>query len=339
MDKKKLDFLIIGAAKTGTTSLFQYLRGHPEIHMPPEKEAPFFSHNFEWARGWDWYMDAVFGDAPADRMWGKVTPWYMSGAPIRRAIDPPPDYGDELTEGELERVVPERIRSKAPDVKLIAVLRDPVARCISGYRMVVKKDAEIRSFAEAVEELLRPDVLQDARRDPRDEKSHVVRGEYGRILTGYFDVFPHEQIKVVFSDELENEPERVVREIFEFIGVDPEFEPPNLRQRYHSGGGRKVEWLDLARFEQLMYRTGWVRAIWYRLPERFREFVYRHFRRARFRVYQWNILPREVEFDVEPETEAALRRHYAEDGRVLRELLGRDLPWERAEEPAPASAG
>jgi hypothetical protein len=234
-------------------------------------------------------------------------------------------------------VIPERIRSTAPDVKLIAVLRDPVARAVSGYRMMVKKDAETRTFAEAIEELLRPEALEAARQDPRADSSHVVRGEYGRILAGFFEVFPGEQIKAVFSDELEREPERVVREIFEFIGVDAEFVPPNLRQRYHAGGGRRFEWLDLARLENRMYGSRVIRAIWYRIPGRIREFVYRHFRRTRFRVYQWNIDPRDVEFEVDPSTEAALRRHYEQDGRVLSELLGRELPW--AEAGSPAAAG
>jgi hypothetical protein len=331
--KTKLDFLLIGAAKTGTTSLFQYLRGHPEVHLPPEKEAPFFSHDSEYVRGWDWFVRSKFRDAPAEKKWGKVTPYYMAGAPLRSPDAEPPEWERGMP---LERIVPERIKRDLPDVKLIAVLRDPVDRCISNYRMVVKKGYETREFAESIEALLSPEALEAARRDPQREDSSVVRGEYGRVLNDYFDLFPREQILVLFTDELERDPAAVCRRIFEFIGVDPDHEPENIGRRYHRGGEKRFEWLDLARFEQRMADSRPIRSLWYRFPQGFRDRVYRRFHQARFRVYQWNSVPREVEFEVDPEVELALRRHYADDGRKLRELLGVELPWELAETPSPA---
>jgi hypothetical protein len=281
----------------------------------------------------------VFGDAPAEKKWGKVTPYYMAGAPLRSPDVQPPEWEKGLS---LERIVPERIRRDLPDVKLIAVLRDPVARCISNYRMVVKKGYETRTFKDSIEALLSPEVLDAARRDPQREDSSVVRGEYGRVLSDYFDLFPRDQILVLFTDDLERDPAGTCRRIFEFIGVHPDFEPENLGRRYHRGGEKRFEWLDLARLEQRMAESRPIRSLWYRLPQGFRDGVYRRFHQARFRVYQWNTVPREVEFEVDPEVERALARHYQEDGRLLRELLGVDLPWEREErresEEAPAPA-
>src|SRR5512134_2872554 len=105
---KKLDFIIIGAQKAGTTALFRYLRRHPRIYMPLEKEIPFFSDDVLYARGWEQFARRYYGHAPPDRLWGKATPRYMIH----------PDC-------------PSRIRATMPDTRLIALLRDPIERCIS----------------------------------------------------------------------------------------------------------------------------------------------------------------------------------------------------------------
>lgn len=325
--KTSLDFLVIGAPKAGTTSLHHYLRTHPQIYLPPEKEAPFFSHDREFRQGWDWYLRSTFDDAPPERLWGKVTPWYMAGSPKREeGVSGRPAPGEKL-----ERVIPDRIRSVLPDVKLIAILRDPVERCISNYRMLVKHGETQRSFDETTAELLKPETLAATRVQDIPTNRYVVRGEYGRILKGYFDVFPREQILVLFSADLEREPQQVVRQVLEHIGADANFVPPNLGQRYHRGGRRlRFPWLHPGKLENRLYENERVRNLWYRVPERSRERIYKRFRRFRFRVLHWNSVPEdEVEFPIDPGTIEALRRHYEEDGRLLRELIGRELPWEQ----------
>jgi len=82
--KRQVGFLIVGAQKAGTTSLFEYVRRHPDVHMPPAKEIGFFSSDHNYARGWEWYSSIMFGDAPRDARCGEASVGYMGGTPDRR---------------------------------------------------------------------------------------------------------------------------------------------------------------------------------------------------------------------------------------------------------------
>src|SRR6266487_1947701 len=113
---KCLDFIIIGAQKAGTTSLYHYLREHPGIYMPPEKEAPFFTSKGSFLRDWEQFAADYFGAASVEQRWGKATPAYMA--------DPR---------------VAARIHSLMPRVLLIALLRNPVERAYSHYMMSVRR--------------------------------------------------------------------------------------------------------------------------------------------------------------------------------------------------------
>ena len=86
--KETLDFIIIGAQKAGTTSLFEYLRPHPELWLPPGKEAPYFSHDAVIERGWQDYMEKAFAFGDPARKWGTVTPSYMVGGVYNTALLP-----------------------------------------------------------------------------------------------------------------------------------------------------------------------------------------------------------------------------------------------------------
>ena len=214
---KKIDFLIIGAQKSGTTSLFKYLVEHPSLYIPQEKELPYFSYDELNANGIDRFLDKYFPKAQNAQQWGTVTPQYM--------YDP---------------VVPDRIKFELPKVKLIAILRDPVERAISHYKMNVRRGDEKRPVDKAFHECLEVGSVNNARKlrgRSKDEAScYLVWGEYGRILKRYFELFPPEQILCVQHKELASHPAIVVRAIFEFLGVDAEFLPCNLSKRFHMGG-------------------------------------------------------------------------------------------------------
>ena len=198
--KNTLDFIIIGAQKAGTTTLFEYLRLHPELHLPPHKELPFFSNEAARARGWEDYISKAFTLADPHAKWGTATPHYMLGGLLEESNPQPGgEVYDELT-------VPLRIHGLLPAVRLIAILRDPAERARSQHRMAVMNQMDKRTFAQAIDELLQPDALEQARREPRETAGYIVWGEYGRILAGYFEVFPREQILVLFTEELKAIP-------------------------------------------------------------------------------------------------------------------------------------
>jgi hypothetical protein len=298
VNKRLLDFMIIGAQKSGTTSLFKYMLSHPQLYMPPEKESPYFDDDEKVARGWDWYIGEYFGDAPADRLWGTVTPNYM--------IDPR---------------VPERIREALPGVKLIAVLRDPVERAYSDYRMNVRRGFEARSFADAVAECLQPEVLERARQRPNRTNSYVTSGEYGRILSAYYRLFPSDQLLVFFTEELKHQPETVLQSVFQFLGVDTDFEPSNLGKVYHKGGSKRLipglEYRHLKRVRLLYpFRPIW-RAL---LPQKAR-------RRFWYWLEQRNVIPQQDREQASAAVRKCLMDHYAPDFERLSELIGREPPW------------
>ena len=131
---------MVGAARCGTTSLFEYLRKHPEILMPESKEVPFFSNETVFGEGFESYFKGVFPDCSGSTLLGTVTPQYMENP-----------------------VVPARMASHFPELKLVAILRNPVDRAYSAYQLMRRKGWEERCFEEVVEAQLEQNALQVAR--------------------------------------------------------------------------------------------------------------------------------------------------------------------------------
>ena len=192
---KPLDFLVVGAVKSGTTALFHYLRHHPQIYLPPEKELGFFSNEEWFAKGWDRFVHEFFRHAPIDTLWGKVTPQYMA-------------YPQ----------VPERIFKCMPNVKLIALLRNPVDRAFSHYRMAVRTGAEVRDFAHVISDQL----------TQLDAVNFLTLGQYGRILKSFLRFFPGEQLILLFTDDLNERPQSVLDSILTYLGLEAGFSPKIL---------------------------------------------------------------------------------------------------------------
>ena len=327
--KDTLDFIVVGAQKAGTTSLFEYLRQHPQLYVPPGKELPYFSHEAIRRRGWEDYMSKAFSEADTERRWGTVTPQYMVGGLWE---EPNPTAEGERHD---ERTVPRRIRERAPDARLIAILRDPADRARAQHRMAVMNHLDARPFGRAVEELLRPEALEAARREPRETTGYVTWGEYGRILSGYLDVFPREQLLVVFTDELERDPAELLRRIHEFVGVRADFLPDNVGVRYRVGGSeRRFALLGMDSplhpwtLQRRLAGSTAARRLWYAMPERGRRQVDRALARVTYRLDLWNRRNgRRDAADDDQAPLARLREHFAPDSERLEALTGRRPPW------------
>ncbi|MGH2864280.1 MAG: sulfotransferase domain-containing protein [Solirubrobacteraceae bacterium] len=338
--KDKLDFIVIGAQKAGTSSLYEHLRQHPEIWLPAAKEAPFFSHDSVFKRGFDTYLKAV-GFSGQERRWGTVTPQYMVGGVYERG------KGKAAAAAYDERTVPLRIHECLPDVRLVAILRDPVERARSHHQMMVMNRFEERSFDEAVEQLLRPESLADSRKNPDPTTGYVTWGEYGRILAGYFSVFPAEQLLVLFTTELEQAPEELLARVHGFLGVSADFVPDNLGVKYRPGGSeRRFAWLSPYRrlspqgVKRSLKHRGAARAAWRLLPGRSRMRLRYGFDHFGYKVELWNRREGQAVAPPSPAAVARLREHYEQDAGELATLLRASLPW-RAPSPvvtAPKSA-
>lgn len=292
-----LDFVVIGAQKSGTTSLFRQLAAHPGVAVPPEKEAPFFTGAAVDPAAWRAYVADYFSRADERRRWGTVTPQYMSRPGVA-----------------------ERIAERCPDCRLVALLRHPVERALSHHQMLVKRDGDDRSADIAMSEQLEPPALEAARHDAavaeREECGYVVRGEYGRILSEYLDCFPTEQLLVVFLDEMEAEPLATWTRVADHLRLDSEWIPPRLAQRHHVGGTeRRVKGVYSLKRSQL------ARAAWRLVPAAPR-------RRFRFWFDQWNVRPATEAPTLSPDVERRLAEHFRPDVGRLESLLGRQVPWE-----------
>jgi Sulfotransferase family len=301
---RKLDFTVIGAARSGTTSLWAHLRAHPEVFMPGAKEVAFFSHDQRYARTLGWYMQEHFGDAPADARYGTATPHYMRGRP-------------ETPVEEIAR----RIHDALPDVRLIAILRDPVARATSHWVYATRGGGETRPLATALAEQLEPAALQLARREPQKTTGYLVWGEYGRILAAYRPHFPPDQMLILLTTQLETQPQRVMQRVYAHIGVDPEFVPAGLETRHHRVGLRRriSEEAERELLEHLDEET------WSRLKRRNRRRARRSFD---FWFRQWNMIPDEAPPELDDEAlSSALAAHYAEDAELLARDWGVEVPW------------
>lgn len=301
-DRKTLDFIVIGAAKSGTTGLFELTKDHPELAMPQYKEAPFFSVDHEYGKGLGWYLDTYFDDASSEAKWGTITPQYMRGK------------GDT----DVDRVA-ERIKRDLPDVKLVAILRHPIKRAFSQYKMMRRRGLVSQDFPTAVDNILSdPDIDTRRKRGFADDDAFLLGGEYGRLLESYYERFPAEQILVLYAEDLRHEPEKVLDKFFGFIGVDTEYRPENLGGEFHVGGFEpKVKLLSPG----LIYKIPFVKKIWKNyVPHTFRVKIEQP-------LNSWNTKPDRQTITEDDPTYQRLLTHYARDVQMLEELTGNATPW------------
>ena len=195
-------FLIIGAQKAATTSLWAYLRTHPEVYLPDYKEPGFFVAEMNWSRGLDWY-ERLFDGAGDAIARGEASPTYTMYP---------------FFDG-----VPERIAAVMPDAKLIYVLRDPIERMRSMYVQLLADGTERRPMKDA--------LLYDSR--------YAVLSSYALQLERYFACFCRSQILLLTSEELHDRREEVMRRVCAFLGVDPGA-PMNLSDECNCSQGKRV---------------------------------------------------------------------------------------------------
>jgi hypothetical protein len=317
-----VDFLFIGAPRSGTTSLFEYLRDHPEIDLPVDKEVPYFSDDRLYGQcSWSEYLTKwAFPLPKRGKVSGTITPQYMI-----------PITGVEGEAAYDSRTLPQRIHEQLPSARLIAILRDPAERAHSHHEHMTRVGVEHRPFPAAVDELLQPEALAHSRTQSTDIDSYVVTGEYGRILAGYYDLFPRDQILVLFTADLARDPLDMLRRVFDFIEVSPDYEPPDLRKRHNVAGSEfKLSPNLPERFVKTTSANRMARAAWRSLSPARRQSLHAAFRRASFRFANWNRRGPTSASEPSPDVVAALQRlreHYAADLSLLEKLLGYSPPW------------
>jgi len=292
------NFLIIGAAKSGTTALYAYLKQHPQIFMSAVKEPRFFalegervafkgpgdagSVNKESVNNWNDYL-RLFSAATNERAIGEASPLYL--------------YSTRA---------PERIHYYLPRVKLIAILRNPVERAFSAYMMHVMDGREKMSFEQAV------------RDEPRRIRENWIWGHYvnvglySRQIARYFEHFSKEQLRVYLYEDLTSDPNKLLRELFHFLEVDHTFEP-DISTKHNISGRPANQFLHRALSKR--YGTSG------RLRSAIKKGIPIGIQRTLKDMRSRNLIPQSLS----PETRQSMLPLFRDDVLRLEEILNRDL--------------
>ena len=290
------NFLIVGAQKSGTTALAYYLSQHPEIYMSPVKEPGFFafegqSPNFSGPEDHQSFRlvttdlnqyQQLFTGVRSEKAVGEASTWYLCH----------PD-------------APNRIRHYIPDVKLIAILRNPVDRAFSGYMHLVKQGREpLASFKDA--------LAQEEKRINAGWEylwHYKQMGLYAKQIKRYKKEFEYSQLKIFLYEDLDNSPEKVLKEVFSFLEIENDFMPPVL-SRHNISGVKKSKFVDSLLKNDNPFKS----ALKPFLPTKFRQELADFVRVKNYRKYT---CPRDVR--------TQLVKEFRDDILELQDLMQRDL--------------
>lgn len=238
-------FIVAGAPKSGTTSLWEYLKAHPEVCMARMKEPAFFTEVMGWdetgdesaprrsgrfRKGMDWYQ-GLFGDCESKKATGEASTLYWEATDAAGLI-----------------------RRHVPDVRLIFLVRNPVNRVYSNYWQERKQGRKIPDFYEMV-----------MNRHPRLEQ-YIYVSSYDIHLERFSSIFDDDQLLVLLYEDMRNNPAEVLRAVYGHIGIDESFLPSNLGQKFNAARLPRSDWTQRLISAPWLHRTAdklpdWARAV------------------------------------------------------------------------------
>ncbi len=289
---RKPNFLIVGAAKAGTTSLYEYLRQHPQVFMPENKEPTYFVEGRYGFADFDSYLD-LFAEAKEAQAVGEASGAYLASVES-----------------------PEWIRTSLGPVKIIILLRDPARRAFSLYTWMAREGYEnAPNFAEALRrEPIRLADPQFRSQCPQffDDYLYFSTGLYFEQVKRYLDAFGTERVRVYFFEEFIRNPLTVCRDVFRFLEIEEQFTP---RIEVHNAGASPYS-APLQSFLRPALQPGpSARSLPRRLVSRLA--------RGMADVNLW--LGKFGETRLTAAEHAQLLDRYSDDSRNLGDLLNRDL--------------
>jgi len=291
---KQPNFFIVGAPKSGTTALNEYLKQHPQIFIPEIKDVSFFGSDLHFISPRitrEQYMQAFTGVANEERI-GEASVWYLYSK--RAAAE---------------------IKAFCPSASIIAMLRNPVDMLYAQHsEFLYNCNEDISDFATAI------DAEEDRKRGlsiPR--KAHLVEGlfyretaKYGEQIERYFRMFGRENVHIIIYDDFKRDTQAVFKQTLQFLGVNPDFRPrlkiinPNKVVRSR----RIMEFL----VDPPQFLTSAYQAI---APQRLHGHFLIRLRRLNTRYRQRP--------PIDPDLRRRLQAEFRTEVECLSELLGRDL--------------
>ena len=285
-----VDFVCIGAQKSGTTFVTSAFRAHPEIQLYENKELYFFSPKGEYKtrndgahsnahRGIEWYKQQFVNDA---RIKGEISTHYIL------------DAGSAM-----------KIREAFPQIKVFAILRNPVDRAFSQYNMERYKTVKEK----------RP-LMQIIGEEPDNEI--LTRGLYFKQLQPFMEVFPAGQMRVFLFDDVLADAPTFFRELFSHVGVDASFIPPGVNKRMNKSGKAKYPLIPKSvRFVRQSLENLGMSSVVRGLTRVGVAQTYLNFHNRYNKVA--------MDYEISEEECAALNDYFADDIDKLEKLISRDL--------------
>ena len=292
------NFLIAGAPKSGTTSLFYYLRQHPDIYLPVRKELHYFSYE---------YLEKS-SNGPGDKQ------ILLSLCSTRAEYESHyADVGDERMIGEVSpsylyySAVRERIQIELGKIKIIIILRNPIEKAHSQYMHMVRDNRETLSFY---------DALMTEQERINSEWSDIWRyaesSLYSKRIKEYISLFGAGNIKIILFDDFTSRTDEIMRDLFEFLNVDPEF-VCETEKTYNRTGVSKSKIVS-----EFFGKSNLIKTIAKKIiPERIRLPI-------RLAILDINTGKKPL---IDPESQKYLRDYFGDDVEELEGLLETRLNW------------
>ncbi|MFT7823745.1 MAG: sulfotransferase [Sulfurimonas sp.] len=241
------NFIIVGAPKSGTTSLYHYLSGHPEVFMSNPKEVNFFSGNEIQAQGLFYDSFQVHSVAEYETLFEKA------------------EEAKAVGEGSVSYLfyphTPKKIHKLLPNVKIIILLRNPLDRGYSHYLMDYRLGLVSLSYDEIVHK------SGSHKNIDLYYQQYVELGLYYEQVKRYLDLFGPEQVKIYFQDDLHKNTENIVQNLFTFLEVNPTIKL-SLEKEHNTFSMPKTALIHK------LYSAGWLRStLTALLPERLKEIL------------------------------------------------------------------
>ncbi len=290
------DFFIIGAMKSGSTSLWHHLAGHPDLYLCTPKEPQYFSGRKGWSKGAAWYH-SLFESASPGALCGEASTCYSRY----------PHYGD----------VAQRIADANPSARFVYILRDPADRVYSHYL----HECQQRSLA--------GQPVLTFRESWRSDPEYLDASRYHDQILRYLRYFDREQLFLCSMEDLVTSPGTLVRQIVDFLGRDPSRLPETNAARvdnqslgdFYARAVGKHALQDILHRFPVMARAS--RVFPHAVRERVKRGLLEMFQRAQGAKAVTILSDRVSQYTVDDRAE--LLSHLGESTKALQEWWGRDL--------------
>lgn len=283
--------MIVGAQKSGTSSLLRYLAQHPEIYTHDQPEMTYFLQDHEYVRGFDWAFGKYYAKCSAEEQVIAKNVMVMCSPEIM-----------------------DRIYQHNPEIHLVVLLREPVARAYSAYWWARRRGWEnIKSFEDAL-------AVEEKRLGENWFKwrqcAYKFNSTYYQHVNSLIDMFGENQVHCVLTEELKSDSLTVCENLFKLMGVDEGFQTV-VNKQYNKAGMPRSEWFGFLFTQFLASRNPLRRAIRRLIPD---GSAYK----LRKAVLDINNKPHNPPA-LDPKTRKQLINYFTPHNQQLSELLKRDL--------------